>query len=140
MRKLENIKANIDERLNLSKIKYYDADDFIDDAKTYIKAIEQGRMACIIDSVSASGMSRTLRFVSSEKRPKWNEYYFRNYYAFFMALGYTKVKDSDFFRIHGCGMDMVFHTNYTNIHDLQRLGFLSKAQCSRLAQKTPVCL
>ena len=64
-----------------------------------------------------------------------NQFY--NFYQFFDSLGYTKIKDSDYFRIGGCGMDMIFHTNYTIMHDLRRLGFINKEECDTLAQATP---
>ena len=89
-----------------------------------------------IDSVSSSGMSRTIKFLSCEKSK--TNFYYRNYFGFFLALGYTPKNDrSNYFRISGCGMDMIFHTNYTIIHRLTRLGFLTKKECSILAQKTP---
>ena len=141
MKTLVNIKKSIENDKSLMKklnsMQYYNIDSFISDAKSYIKAIKQGRMINSIDSVSASGMSRTIKFLSCEKS-KNSEFYYRNYFQFFKSLGYSlKNNNSNYFRIHGCGMDMIFHTNYTNIHVLQRLGFLSKKECSVLAQKTP---
>lgn len=122
----------------LSKVSHYDLDNFIQDAKNYINAIRTGRMLCIIESVSKSGMSRVIKFHSCEKGK--NRYWYRQYRAFFIVLGYSEVKNSDGFRINGCGMDMVFHTNYTIIHNLYRLGLLSKSECEKLAQETPTKL
>tara|TARA_R110002051_G_scaffold9355_2_gene37124 strand:+ start:265 stop:696 length:432 start_codon:yes stop_codon:yes gene_type:complete len=140
MTKLEKITQNINNNKELlksiDKNTYYSVENFINDANNYIKAIKQGRMINSIDSVSSSGMSRTIKFLSCEKSK--TNFYYRNYFGFFLALGYTPKNDrSNYFRISGCGMDMIFHTNYTIIHRLTRLGFLTKKECSILAQKTP---
>ena len=109
--------------------------DFVNNAERYIKAIKQGRVICNIDKVSASGMSRNIKFL--ECSGKGNNYRYFNFFLLFKMLGYTQVKDTDTFRINGCGMDMIFHTNYSNMHILCRLGFISKKQCNVLAQATP---
>ena len=117
---------------------YYSIESFIKDAQRYIKAIEERRMICNILSVSSSGMSRTIKFLSCEKNKNNKEFYFSNYNQFFNVLGYTKSRSNDFaFTISGCGMDMIFHTNYTNIHRLGKLGLLNKKQVDKLAQYTP---
>ena len=138
--KIEKIKANIlankDISKNIANSSYYSHENFISDSKQYIKAIADGRMLCNIVSVSNSGMSRILNFRSCEKSK--NGFYYRNYYAFFKAMGYTEVRDG--FRIGGCGMDMIFHTNYTIIRRLFALGFISKKQCEKLCQKTPTTI
>jgi hypothetical protein len=107
-------------------------ESFLNCAKDYISAIRQQRMICIIKSVSKSGMSRVLNFHSFQKT------YVRNYYSLFIAVGYKKVDNG--FRISGCGMDMIFHTNYTIIHKLHRLGLINKKECDQLAQMTPINL
>lgn len=112
-------------------------DRFIDDAQDYVLAIREGRMLCSIKSVSSSGMSRVLAFYSCEKRSD-NNYYYRNYNSLFKSLGYTENKAGGF-RIVGCGMDMVFHTNYSIIHDLRRLGLLEEKDLV-LSQWTPPVL
>lgn len=126
---------------NIEKQKYYSLEAFTTDSNMYLKAIAENRMMCCIKKVSASGMSRNLKFNSCEKgtHPS-RKYYYRRYNSFFIAMGYAEVKDSDSFRIGGCGMDMVFHTNYTIIHKLHRLGFINKAQCDKLCQMTPTVL
>ena len=111
-------------------------DDFVMNAKRYIAACKQGRLMCSIDSVSASGMSRTLKFVEMNGNKK-NGFYVYNFWVLFKILGFQEVKHSDYFRVHGCGMDMVFHTNYSIIHDLHHIGLISKKDCLNLAQKTP---
>ena len=122
----------------ISKVTYYSPEQFIKDVECYIKAIKERRMICIIESVSHSGMSRNMKFHSCEKTK--TGFYYRNYYAMFKALGYTAVRDRDSFRINGCGMDMVFHTNYSNIHDFKRMGFITETTCKTLAQSTPTVL
>lgn len=121
----------------IAKLNHYSMEQFEKTAKQYISAISEGRMFCVIESVSRSGMSRNLKFVSAEKDTDGRNW-FSNYYAFFRAMGYSPAKDSDSFRIGGCGMDMVFHTNYSIIHRLENLGYVTKEESEVLAQKTPV--
>lgn len=140
MKKIEIINAKIKGNKEISKAlsseSYYSKDQFIKDGIRYIKAIQERRIICSIGSVSASGMSRTIKFLAPEKG-KYG-YSYLNFFAFMRALGYTPANKNDhYFRIGGCGMDMIFHTNYTIIHRLQRLGFINKKQCSSLAQETP---
>ena len=121
---------------------YYSIDRFIDDARRYIKAIKEGRVICNIESVSRSGMSRKMVFLSCEKsnyKGSGINYQYRNFYALFKAFGYS-FGDRRSFRVDGCGMDMVFNTNYNNMHNLQSLGFITKDQCSHLAQQTPTVI
>ena len=140
MKTIEKITAKIKADSKLSKAilvnSYYSENQFISDCKTYIKAVKEGRMLCNIVSVSSSGMSRTINFRSCEKSP--NGYYFRNYYALFKSLGYTEKKHG--FLISGCGMDMIFHTNYSIITRLYHLGFIDKKQADVLRQKTPTVI
>ena len=114
-----------------------DLNTFLDHANRYINAIKEKRMICSIGSVSRSGMSRTIKFLEMAKNDTKDEHSLLNFYQFFDALGYTKIKDSDYFRIGGCGMDMIFYTNYTIMHDLKRMGLVSEEDCRTLAQKTP---
>ena len=146
MKKIERITKRLKEDKEISKHiandEYYTYDQFISDAQRYIKAIKQNRMICSIDSVSKSGMSRTIKFLSCEKSNyNKNQFNYLNYFAFFRILGYSPAsKYGDYFRIFGCGMDMIFDTNYTNIHRLHRLGFISKKECDSLAQQTPIII
>lgn len=144
MTKLEKIKQNLEKDKeflkNIDKVTYYGIDQFIKDAYQYIKAIQEGRMICAIKRVSSSGMSRNIYFMSCQKSKEPARYWYSNYYAFFKALGYTVANDKDSFRIGGCGMDMIFHTNYTNMHRLARWGFITKKICSKLAQMTPTLI
>ena len=126
-------------KTNLIKKQYKLNDDeficFASNAKRYIKAIKDGRMCCVIDSVSSSGMSRTLKFI--ECNGKAGNYNYYNFYWLFDQLGYAKVKNSDLFRVYGCGMDMVFATNYDIIHTFKNLGFITKKTAGNLSKKTP---
>ena len=123
------------------KQKYeYDFDNFMYDAKRYIKAIKEGRIICNIDHVSNSGMSRTLKFVEMAKDKHNNRYYLLNFYRLFEFFGYAKINNSDYFRVYGCGMDMVFSSNYSNIHAFKSYGIINKKVCDVLSQRTPPCL
>ena len=133
MRKIETIKKNVEKELKTPN-EYYDTDMFISDAKSYISAIKQGRMLVNVVHVSLSGMSRRMIFQACIKGK--GSYRYRQYSSFFEMLGKRVNKDHEIV-VNGCGMDMIFHTNYTIIHQLKRLGFLSKKECSKLSQMTP---
>ena len=142
MKNLSNIENNIAKNLKLSNVQKYgssEIDQFTESAKRYIKAIKQGRVICNIESVSSSGMSRNLKFMECNGTIK-KGFYFANFFKLFKDLGYTNAKNSNAFRVSGCGMDMVFHTNYTIMHQLENLGFITKKECSILAQKTPTVI
>lgn len=125
---------------SISKISHYTHEDFVRDANIYLKAIKEGRMLCVIKSVSKSGMSRVIAFHSCQKHQTSNFHNYRQYNCLFEAMGYKESKNSNGFTVHGCGMDMIFHTNYTIIHKLHRLGFITKEACGKLAQQTPTIL
>lgn len=135
---LNNIRNNKELMSNINNISYFDENDFYNNANRYIKAIKEGRVICNINKVSKSGMSRTIKFLecSGSYKTRFN---YLNFWVFFKAMGYTEAK-YNYFRVYGTGMDMIFHTNYNNIHNLQRLGFISKNQCSKLAQLTPTVI
>lgn len=124
------------EKIIADKLNHYSNEQFIKDAKIYIKAIKERRMICLIKSVSASGMSRILKFSSCEKYNKTN-YDYRDYSCLFIALGYTEVRDKDGFRINGCGMNMVFYTNYSIIRNLKAMGFMDEKEMRNLEQMIP---
>lgn len=133
---LENIKADKEIQKALKKLSYSTEEDFYNSAIRYIEAVRKNRIICSIASVSRSGMSRQIKFIEAshgEKRTNW-----LNFYILFKCLGYTEARGNrDYFTISGCGMDMIFHTNYTNIHRLGRLGFLTPEEVQNLAQNTP---
>lgn len=120
---------------------YTSVEGFIDNAIRYINAIRERRMICNIESVSSSGMSRTIKFLSCEFNTKEKFASYTNYYTLFKHLGFTEQRSKNGgFTIGGCGMDMIFHTNYTIIHKLARLGFIDKETCEKLAQCTPTVI
>jgi hypothetical protein len=126
---------------NIAKRKYYSEEAFLTDANAYINAIRENRMINVIGKVSASGMSRTLKFTSCEHNKNANSYYQRQYISLFEALVYKETKnDYGYFRVHGCGMDMIFHTNYCIIHDFKRIGLINEEECRNLAQRTPTTI
>jgi hypothetical protein len=114
---------------------YYSDEQFLSDANQWIKAIEQGRVICSVVSVSKSGMSRKLKFLSFEPNKNSERGYYRQYNTMLKTLGY-KLKDYCI-TVKGCGMDMIFHTNYIIIHDFKRMGIITDEQCKTLCQMTP---
>ena len=121
---------------NIAKMEYYSTSQFFDDCLRYVKAIKDGRMICNIDSVSSSGMSRNIKFLECSKNK--TRYSYLQFHTFFTVLGYTSTgRYKDTFRISGCGMDMIFHTNYSIMHTIQSLGIINKKQLTHLAQQTP---
>jgi len=106
----------------------------------YIKASKEHRIICNIESVSSSGMSRVIRFLEishgSARDEKGKQYGLLTFWALFVALGYQQA-GRDGFRVHGCGMDMVFATHYGIIWQLHNAGFIDRKTCEKLAQKTP---
>lgn len=118
--------------------RYYSKDQFESDAKQYIEAIKENRVIVAITSVARSGMSRKMKFLAFEKNKDNNRGYYRQFNSMFEALGF-KVKDYEL-NISGCGMDMVFHTNYTTMHIFERAGIITKEEREHLAQQTPTTI
>jgi len=135
---LKAIEADIEISKRLRNERYYCKERFVEDCKCYIKAIKQSKVICIIGKVSKSGMSRKMKFLSCEvaQTQPTKGYYYRSYIAMLEMLGY-KVDINGYTRVNGCGMDMVFATNYNIIHKLQDLNLITKKECAKLAQKTP---
>lgn len=121
---------------NIEQLSYYDVDNFVKDARRYIKACKEERIICSINHVSSSGMSRDLKFLEFDKKNSKGS--LMTFFSVFKILDFKEAKNNrGYFKIGGCGMDMVFHTNYTIIHELHRMGFMTQKQCSILCQKTP---
>jgi len=142
MKNLKTIENNIAKTLKLSTVENYGISEtgiFIENANRYIKAIKQGRVLCNIESVAASGMSRNLKFMECSGTAK-KGFNYLNFYSLFKTLGFSNARNSNAFRVSGCGMDMVFHTNYTIINNLYHIGFINKKECSILAQRTPTTI
>lgn len=118
---------------NTAKNAYYSEETFINDAKTYIKAVESGRIQYTVLNVSSNGMSRQIAITSYEGTMAKG--YYRNYYSFLTALGYRFNKDRDGIVVHGCGMNMLFATNYNIIGHLKFMGFLTDKKAKTLQQK-----
>jgi hypothetical protein len=131
----ENIKNDSDFKKAFKNQNIWTLDEYIDvyiqNAKRYIKAVKNRSLICTIPHVSSSGMTRCINFYQPTKNSVLN------FHSLFEMLGYRYNDNKNGFIVSGCGMDMVFHTNYSNIHHLHRLGFMSKKECSILAQNTP---
>lgn len=126
---------------SLNKVNYYSTESFVNDAARYLKAIKERRVINSIGSVSSSGMSRTIKFLAPEYNKSRKEFQYLNFYCFFKCLGFTPARGrDDYFSIGGCGMDMIFHTNYTIIHKLYHFGFINKEECDKLAQMPPTTI
>ena len=140
MKKVERITRNIenDKELlkNLKKVAM-PIERFIGDAQTYLRAVKERRINYTVDTVSKSGMTRTLIITSCE-RSRWENkvsYHYRQYNTMLQAMGYSVKRGyRDSIRVSGCGMNMLFATNYHIVWSLHRLGFISRKQCDVLCQ------
>lgn len=141
MKKIERVKKNIENdkeiMKQLDKELYYNINDFISDVNVYIKAVKEGRILYHVGTVSKSGMSRTILIQSCERR-SYNgktSYGYRQYIMMLKVTGYTVIRGwHDTIRVYGCGMNMLFATNYNLIHKFYKLGFINKSQCEKLCQ------
>ena len=127
-----SIKLSTEVQKRIAKESYYSETAFVNDAKAYIAAVKSGRILYTVTSVSKSGMSRNISVKSFEG--KMTEGWYRNYYVFLRILGYSLDTGYNI-RVSGCGMNMLFATNYNIIHSLHRMGFVSKKECGVLCQK-----
>lgn len=117
----------------IDNMDYYTQEDFIRDSNTYIKALKSGRLQYRVTSVSKSGMSRDILISSYEG--SMNKGYYRNYTLMLEVLGYKFVsKYSSEIKVSGCGMNMLFATNYNIIHTFKRIGLINQKSCDVLAQ------
>ena len=113
---------------------HYSQDEFIADAKRYIKAVQSGRMLYTVTHVSNSGMSRDINIKSFEGTMTNGSYC--TYYSFLKVLGYKFAGNySSDIKVSGCGINMLFATNYDIIHTLFNMKFVSKKKCEILSQK-----
>ena len=112
---------------------YYSKEDFIKDCQTYIKALKSGRLQYRVTSYSKSGMSRDILISSFEG--SMNKGYYRNYTSMLEVLGFNFAsKFASEIRVKGCGMNMLFATNYNIIHAFKNIGLINSKQCKTLAQ------
>ena len=132
---MENIILSNEVKKVIAKNEYYSEESFVSDAKQYIEAIKEGRVIVSVVSVSKSGMSRKLKVLAYQKHKDNNTGYYRQFNSMFEALGY-KIKNYSF-TVHGCGMDMIFHTNYSAMHSFKSMGIITKEECDVLCQMTP---
>lgn len=117
----------------IDNMDYYTQEDFIRDSKIYIKALKSGRLQYRVTNVSKSGMNRDILISSYEG--SMNKGYYRNYTLMLEVLGYKFVsKYSSEIKVNGCGMNMLFATNYNIIHTFKNIGLINKKQCDVLAQ------
>jgi len=112
---------------------YYNQEDFKKDCKRYIKALEAGRVQYTVTHVSNSGMSRNIHIQSFEG--SMTQGYYSNYYMMLSVLGYSFANNSNDIRVGGCGMNMLFATNYNIVHTFERIGLIKSKKCNILAQK-----
>lgn len=140
MKKIERITKNIESNKELMKgLRKIDLtiERFISDAQTYLKAVKERRISYTVDTVSRSGMSRTIIITSCEKSiyNGKRSFFYRQYNAMLEVMGYrVKRGYRDAIRVGGCGMNMLFATNYNIVWTLHRLGFINRKQCDVLAQ------
>jgi hypothetical protein len=140
MKKIERITKKIESSKELMKgLRKVDItiERFISDAQTYLKAVKERRISYTVDTVSRSGMSRTIIITSCEKSAYNGKrsFYYRQYNSMLEVMGYSVKRGyRDAIRVGGCGMNMLFATNYDIVWTLHRLGFISRKQCDVLAQ------
>lgn len=107
-------------------------------AEAYINASRIGSLCCVVKSVSKSGLSRKLKFVSVDQYGSdYSAPYY--YHYFFELLGY-KSNLNNTITVTGCGMDMIFYTHYRVINTLCDFGFITETERDVLRQKTPITL
>ena len=117
----------------IDNMDYYTQEDFIRDCNIYIKALKSGRLQYRVTNVSKSGMSRDILISSYEG--SMNKGYYRNYTLMLEVLGYKFAsKYSSEIKISGCGMNMLFATNYNIIRTFKSIGLINQKSCDVLAQ------
>ena len=109
-----------------------EVNSFYDNAKRYIDALKQGRLIYIVKHVSKSGMSRDI-YIAELVKARHDGFRVMTFHALLKDLGYT-FKD-DCIHVKGCGMDMLFATNYDIIQTLYALRLINKVECDILSQK-----
>ena len=131
---MQNITLSKEIEKRLSKEEYYTKDMLLDDIQTYIKALKEGRLQYMVMNVSSNGMNRNILVQSCEQNKTSNNFYFRQYSRMFEMLGYKLNKDYNI-KVSGCGMNMLFATNYNLIHTFKNMNIISSAEAEILAQK-----
>ena len=131
---MQNITLSKDIEKRLSKEEYYTKEMLLDDIQDYIKALKDGRLQYLVIKVSPNGMNRNILIQSCEQSKTNNNFYFRQYTRMFEMLGYKLDKDYNL-RVSGCGMNMLFATNYYLIRTFKSMNIISDAEAEILAQK-----
>ncbi len=124
----------------LKRENFTNAEDLAENFLRYVRAVRDGRAFVRIESVAKSGMSRVMAFYEmapTEERSDGRKFMLLNFRQMFRLLGYTFPPNREGFRVDGCGMDMVFHVNYSTMHTLERLGVITAKERATLAQMTP---
>lgn len=129
---MKEIKLSKEIEKSISKNEYYSKEDFIKDCKDYLKALKSGRLQYTVTNVSKSGMSRDIHIQSYEGT--MTKGYYRQYSKMLECLGYKIVNWADI-RVNGCGMNMLFATNYNIVYYFERIGLISRKDCEILCQK-----
>ena len=130
---MQNINLTNEMIKRIENNEYYSKENFVSDCKTYIKALKSGRLQYRAISVSSSGMSRDILISSFEG--SMTKGYYRNYTNMLKVLGFNFAsKYSSEIRVKGCGMNMLFATNYNIIHTFKDINLISKKQCEILSQ------
>jgi len=145
--KIERIAAKLSTRPEVKKWMksdiYNTPEELAENLLRYVKAVRDGRLFCVIHSVSSSGMSRNMSFFEcakySQKMNNGQNHGILNFHGLFRALGYTPAAKEGF-RIGGCGMNMVFAVNYDIMHTAAHVGAITEKECAKLAQMTPTYL
>lgn len=131
---MENIILSKEIEKRLSKEEYYTKEMLLDDIQDYIKALKEGRLQYLVMNVSPNGMNRNILIQSCEQNKTNNNFYFRQYSRMFEMLGYKLNKDY-YLKVSGCGMNMLFATNYNLIHTFKNMNIISETEAKILAQK-----
>ena len=131
---MQNITLSKDTEKRLSKEEYYAKEMLLDDIQDYIKALKEGRLQYLVMSVSSNGMSRNILIQSCEQNKTNNNFYFRQYSRMFEMLNY-KLDKNYYVKVSGCGMNMLFATNYYLIQTFKSMNIISESEANILAQK-----
>ena len=131
---MQNITLSKETEKRLSKEEYYTKEMLLNDIQDYIKALKDGRLQYLVMNVSQSGMNRNILIQSCEQSKTNNSFYFRQYSRMFEMLNYKLDKNYNI-KVVGCGMNMLFATNYYLIQTFKSMNIVSENEANILAQK-----
>jgi hypothetical protein len=90
----------------------YTGDELLNILDTYYRATVENRLMVSVSHVSSSGMSRCLKFFCLVRDTRNNVIRYNHYgLAYPMALLLDLQHKDDSVKVHGCGMDMIYHTH-----------------------------